>query len=145
MKQRFYVQPHGLGCGSFASQQIRRQPTLHCFSASLMVILLWLIATPVHACSDPGCDEWCNEPLSVYFLQPSNDSRANLALILEDIQVLRFKVEDIPFHYHAFADNIAQPSPDTQENKDSIEFAELALRLGVRQVEPADIALPDVK
>ncbi|MDD1609496.1 MAG: hypothetical protein LUO95_02495 [Methylococcaceae bacterium] len=147
MKQRFYVKPRRLSCGSFASQQIpenselpkRRQSNLHGFPTALMTTVLWLISTPVHACSDPGCGDWCEELPSAYFIRPLNDSRTNLALILEDSQVLHYKVEDIPFSYHAFADIPA----NTQENDIPPEFTELALSLGVSQATAVSQAEPE--
>ncbi|MCX7068650.1 MAG: hypothetical protein NTW85_13300 [Methylococcales bacterium] len=109
-------------------------------STALMTTVLWLISTPVHACTGGDCDAWCEELPSAYFIRPLNDSRTNLALILEDSQVLHYKVEDIPFSYHAFADNILA---NTQENDIPPDFTELALSLGVSQATAVSQAEPE--
>lgn len=94
--------------------------------------MLWLIAAPVYASFD--CEEWCGEEApNVYFLRPLNDSRANLALILEDLHALSFNVEDIPFHYATFANGISLPN--AEENKSSQDLIESALNLGVNRID----------
>lgn len=95
-----------------------------------------LSASPgIHACGGDGCTEWCGELPNVYFLRPGNDTRANLALILEDLQVLRLPDKDIPFHYSAFAEQDPQAVPTPPADQGQPNLSELAAGVGISPAE----------
>lgn len=65
-------------------------------------LLLLFVNLPSYASGgdDCGIDE-CNLP-SVYFYHPSNDTRANIGLLLEDKQLIHYQIKQLPFHHKLF-------------------------------------------
>ncbi|CAK0742583.1 conserved exported hypothetical protein [Gammaproteobacteria bacterium] len=61
------------------------------------------LTTPLAYASSDGCSLWCGEYPNAYFITPSNDSRANLGLILEDQGIIHYTPKEVPFHYAEFA------------------------------------------
>lgn len=73
-----------------------------------------LLFSALAAASGDGCEQWCGELPSAYFLAPLNDTRSNVGLLLEDLGQLAYAPKSVPFHYGEFAGEASErPGQDS--------------------------------
>ncbi len=96
--------------------------------------LMFTLAAANAAASSDTCIDWCGERPSAYFLAPMNDTRSNLGLLLEDLGVVSYPGDVLPFHYEAFlkkAEETQVTGDLTQATEVPLEVTKLAVKLGV--------------
>lgn len=89
-----------------------------------------LLFASLAAASGDGCDTWCGELPSAYFLAPMNDTRSNVGLMLEDLGQLAYAPKSLPFHY---ADFVGEASEAGETQPGESLLSPLAQELGLTQ------------
>jgi len=87
-----------------------------------------LLFSSLAAASGDGCDQWCGELPSAYFLAPMNDTRSNVGLLLEDLGQLAYAPKSLPFHYGEF---IGEASDSGEAQAGESTLGSLAQELGI--------------